>query len=100
MVSPRGARKLIQLDKALTRSFDRDATLAPLGATVLAEASERGAAIESAVARADRVVERSLSLRAPQNPVNLLGLDVILDQRGQQMAYVGIIETSRDVSLL
>src|SRR5262245_18827869 len=81
LVSPRGAHKLIQLDQALTRPFDRDATLAPPGATVFAEAGERRAAIESTVARADRVVERSLSLRSPQNPINLVGLDVVLDQR-------------------
>src|SRR5262249_9463841 len=89
-----GAREFIQLDQALPRPFHTDAALAPFSSAVLAKTGERRAPIESAVAGADGVVERPLSLRAPHNPVNLVGLDVILDQRVEEMTDIGVIQTS------
>jgi hypothetical protein len=79
--------QFIQFDQALPRPFHIDAALAPLSSTVLAKTCERRAAIESAVTRADGVIEWPLSLRAPHNPVNLVRLDVVLDQRVEELTH-------------
>src|SRR5262245_10461397 len=88
-----GARKFIQFDQALARPLHADAALAPLSSAVFAEAGKSRAAIESAVARADRIVERPLSLRAPHNAINLVRLDVVLNQRVEEMTDIGVIQT-------
>src|SRR5262249_42547683 len=93
IAGPRGAHKFIQFDQALTRSFNRDAALATSLAAVLAEASERGAGVRAAVARAGGVIERPLPLRAPHNAIHFMRLDVIFDQRCKEVTNIRVIET-------
>ena len=47
---------------------------------------------ESAVARADDVVERPLALRSPHDAIDVIGLDVIGEQRPQEIPHLGIVQ--------
>src|SRR6266404_569320 len=70
LILRRRKHKLIQLDEALPCSLYCDSALSSLLPAMLTKASDLRATVEPAVTRADCIVERPLSFRAPHHAIN------------------------------
>src|SRR5206468_12376598 len=80
---------------AFPRTLDVDPTLLRGCETVGAEAGDHAARARAAVARAERVVERSLALAPPHRAVHALRSHVVLGEPVRLVASVGIAVAGR-----
>ena len=96
IAAPSGANEFFQLQKALPGALHIDAALLCFALAKLAEASDLAWIDRRYVMRGSQTVaKRTLPLRTPHKSINVIGTGVVLDQPGQEIPVVRIVDAQR-----
>ena len=94
--APRRANEFFQLQKSLPGALHIDAALFRFALTKLAEASYAARIDGRYVMGGAQAVRKSiLPLRSPHNSVDIIGTGIVLDQTGQEIPVVRIVDAQR-----
>ncbi len=96
IAAPRRTNEFFQLQKTLPGALHIDAALFRFVLTKLAEASHLAWIDRRYVMRGSQTVaKRTLPLGAPHNSINVIGTGIVLDQTGQEIPVVRIVDAQR-----